>query len=168
MVYCYIPILGFALQDSQVVAELVFAEEHISENGISVRDELTVSRPTSAQSLASQSSLSASSSSPSSATASPRLSSNRSSTKKRPLTQDVIDNESVDKSLNALTTYYSKKQNVGDFAASLGQLVASTADKLPFDTQVKFLGKIYDAIKEVTNKEAENLPKSCTNDVINM
>lgn len=82
------------------MAELVFAEEHISENGISFRDELTVSRPTSAQSSASQSSLSASSSAP----ASPRLSPKWSSTQKRPLNQDVFDSESVDKSLDALTT----------------------------------------------------------------
>lgn len=145
--------LRLALQDSQentqedlqVLADLDFGEEYINEGGITLRDEVIA--PTPSPSVSSRSSSFASrGSSPSVKCAS----------KRRRAAAD--DSEScVDNSIKALGNYFGKKEQVGDFAASMGQLVQSAANKLPFEKQVQLLQHITRSIATVTGRSEEEI-----------
>ncbi|KAK3865674.1 hypothetical protein Pcinc_006660 [Petrolisthes cinctipes] len=132
--------LGLALQVSQVVAELTFGDEYASEDGVSIRDELTISRPSPSPSV------SANDSPPSTPL---KTSSNR---KKKASSKD----KNIDNSLNALSGYFAKKKPVGEFATSMGQLVQSAADRLPFIKQVKLLEEITLCVRKIEEGEGEN------------
>ncbi|KAK3868824.1 hypothetical protein Pcinc_025862 [Petrolisthes cinctipes] len=87
---------------TQVVAELTFGEEYTSEDGASLRDELTISRPSPSPSLVSHTSVSANDSSPSTNF---KISSNR----KR---KESAKDKDIDNSLNALSDYFAKKDQL--------------------------------------------------------
>lgn len=131
--------LRLALQDSQentqedlqVLADLDFGEEYINEGGINLRDEVTAPTP------------------------SPSVCSCSSATDNESY---VDENESyVDHSIKALGNYFRKKEQVGDFAASMGQLVQSVANKLPFEKQVLLLEHITRSIATVTGRSEEEI-----------
>lgn len=144
-------------EDSHFLAELDFGEEYINETGITLRDELTASSHSLSPVTSLSTCLTSRGSSPSLASrgSSPSVTPKQ-ACKKRKTTADNTDVE-CDKLIQALGSYFGKREHVGDLAASMGQLVQSVANKLPFHKQVTLLEHITHAISTVTGKSEEEI-----------